>query len=487
MTDGAGSINLSLESFKGLLGKLVQYVIGFVGTIVFARILGPTGFGGFYFLLSIIFVADNPLSGVANALEKRISEADSSIDEAVGAVFGFHAVVYAILAVGLVVLGDLLAAQTNVDNAPLVFFLLFVSISLFRVFQIILSGSGYPALQIWNDTFRSVLTTPIQLVFILLSFGSAGMGYGLSAASFLTLPVAYYFVRIRPRLPSWETVESIWTFARYSIPGAVVNSAYSRLDLLLIGSLLTTAAAGQYETAYKLTKPAVLLSTAISPALLPKISNLHSRGENVAEQVTNALSFTSALAIPIFFGALAISETIVVTVYGGQYRAAATLLVGLALFQVFQTQYRVYGRTISAIDKPDLNVRVSVVTLTFNVVVGLALLVEFGALGVVVATVLAEGLRCLMSMIVLRRHVSGLPLVPRAVLAQVFAGGVMFLVVEKASDFVSASGWFDLVVLVSLGGGVYSLLLFVISPTLRVTIRSVVMDLIVGVLERTGL
>lgn len=478
MSDDAGAINLGLESFKGFLGKSVQYILGFVGTILFARILGPVSFGGFYFLLSLVYIADNPLRGLASALEKRVSETDSSRAEIVGGILLIHAVVYLILLVALTAFGEQLTARTNVDNAPLVFFLIFVSLNLFLVSQHILSGGGYPSLQIWNDTLRSILTTPLQLAFVLLGFGAAGMGYGLAAASFLTIPVAHYYVPVRPKIPSRETIFSVWRYARYSIPNGLVNTAYARVDVILIATILSTGAAGQYETAYKLTMPATLMSSAIAPALMPKVSNIHSAGEDVSEEISNAIAFTSALAVPIFFGALAIPQDIVVTVYGGEYRAAASLLVGLALYQLFNTQVTMYGRTVNALDMPDVNMRISFVTLAVNIVLGLLLIFELGALGIVVATVVAEVCRYLMYTYVIKHHQPTVRIFPRTIFEQVGAGVLMFITVELASNRIAVKGWLSLLLLVGLGATVYGVGLLAISPDLRVTLYSVYEDLI---------
>lgn len=476
MTEGARDISLGFESTKGFVGKLVQAALGFVGTIVFARVLGPTAFGGFYFLLSLVFVADKPLRGTATAISKRFSETKSPQEEIFGSVALFHGSAFLVAGVVLVVLTDVLARQTNVDDAALVFYLLLTSITLFDVVQELLAASGYPSLQIWNDTLRSLLTLPLQLGFVLLGLNAAGMGYGLATATFLTIVPAMYLVRLRPVKPSVETLKSLWEFARYSIPSAIVGTAYGQLDMLLLGFFLTTGAAGQYQIALKLTAPAIMLARSIAPALFPKISNLHSRGEGVGDEISNAVSFSSALAIPIFFGALAIPEALVVTVYGGEYRSAALLLVGLAAYQVVTTQALIYDRTVNAIDRPELNFRFSSITLVFNVALGLLLLHEIGALGVVIATVLSEVLRYLLFVFALRKELDELTVLPRTIFEQVAAGVVMFAVVEAASRYVVVRSWLDLVVLVGTGATVYGVVLLAISPGLRLTLRSVYAD-----------
>jgi O-antigen/teichoic acid export membrane protein len=445
--------------------------------MVFARIVGGTSFGGFYPLFLVVVLTQQPLVGVANSIEKRFSEVDSDRSEILGSVLLINALAFTLVGIGLWFTADMLAVRTSVTNAAFVFFALFVAKVLFMTFQEILSASGYPALQIWNDTLRSILTFPLQLLFVLGGFAAAGMGYGIAVASLLTIPVAIYFVQVPVKKPSRQVLDSIWEYARYSVPGAVVSTAYSRLDILLIGFVLSTGAAGQYEIAYKITTPALLISRAIAPALFPKVSNLNSRGKGIGAEISNTLAFTSILAIPIFFGALAIPESIVVTVYGAEYREAATLLIGLALYQVLQTQVRMYGRTIGGMDKPRLNLQLSTLTLTINVVVGIVLIFEYGPLGVVIGTVLAEFVRYLAYAVLIQKFVSDITILPRGLFEQVGAGGLMFVVVEAMSTQYTIEGWFSLLVVITVGATVYSIVLLGISQTFRTTLKFVYQNL----------
>lgn len=72
---GAGDMNLGLEVAKGFVAKMIQAVRGFVGAILFARILGPASFGGFYLLLSLVQLSDRPVQGIGtqrrNASRRR--------------------------------------------------------------------------------------------------------------------------------------------------------------------------------------------------------------------------------------------------------------------------------------------------------------------------------------------------------------------------------------------------------------------------------
>lgn len=472
----AGEMNLGLESLKGFTGKMFQAALGFIGTLIFARELGPTDFGGFYFLLSIVFIVDRPLRGFGQAIEKRYSEAGADKRQLAGGAVVATAVAVTITGFVVFSLGDLLVAKTNLEEAPAVFMSLMIAFGVFFPVQKMMGAEGWVSKQTWNDTLRSLLTLLLQFTLVALGYGAAGMGYGLAAATLLVVPVGFYFVRAWPTIPSVGTLRSLWSFARYSTVSSFVGKAYDRFDVLLLGTLLTTGAAGNYEVAFKLTVPATFLAGVIASGLMPKISNRRSKGQSVADDVSNAVSYASMLAIPLFFGALALPKVIVVTAYGAEYASAATFLIGLACYQILFSQTQVYQHALSGLDLPNIRMKVNVVTLAFNLVSGVALLYAFDAVGVVVATVLAELLRYLLSLLAVKGRISSVNALPKAFVEQTVAGVVMFAAVEAGQSSMHLQSWVNVIALVTAGAVVYGIVLLTISPGLRFTLLSVYED-----------
>lgn len=472
----ASDVSFGAEVTKGFLAKFLLAAIGFAGTIIFARILGPVSFGGFYLLYSVIQIAKLPLDGISDASKKRFSETHTDRQAIAGATWLAAVGVCVIAGLAAILAGPHLVAFTGLEGAPYLFVVLFVALALFTPFQGLLSGTGQISRTIWVDFLRSLLTTPLQLALILLGFGAAGMVYGLSVATALTIPVTLYFLRTVPNLPDRDTLRYIWSYARHSSISALLSRAYSRFDILLLGFLLTPAAAGQYEVALKLTLPAIFISEVAGEGLMPRVSNLDSKGRSVALDISNTLSFASILAIPMFFGALILSRPLVVTVYGPDYAQAANLLIGLALFRLFETQVSPLAQAINGLDRPDINVRVSGLALGVNIVLGIVLTLRMGPIGVVIATVVAEGIRYVSLATILRRQIPELDLLPRTLLEQLLAAVIMAGIVYTASRYVEVQSWLHLGVLLLTGATVYGGFLFVSSPTHRMTVVSILED-----------
>lgn len=472
-----GDTAFGLEISKGVVAKFSMAALGFVGSIIFARELGPAGYGAFYLILTLVNILDNPVTGWGNACKKRLTETDFPTDEALGS-----GIIGAVASAFIVLPGMYLFIEFvdifEIGGLFIPFCALYVSVSLFAVSYRILSGRANFSRAEWADTLRSVFTLPLQLLLVVvLGIGVAGMVYGLAAATLLTVPYVLYGLGVRPALPTKDTISSIRAYAKFSIPSAFVGTAQSRVDVLLLGALIaTTDAVGYYEVALKLTMPAIFIAGVMSSGLLGRVSNLLSRGKPVEEDVTNSLAYAGLLATPIFFGALAIPEPLLVTIYGGDFRPAVTFLAGLALYRLLSTQTTQLTSVVAGLDRPDVNMWLSAGVLVLNVILGYALLRAIGPVGVVIATIASECIMYLGSAYIVKRNLPGVQLAPRPLLEQLGAGVVMYVVVEQSYHITGVRSWIDLGLLLAIGGVTYFAILVAVSKELRFTVRGILSD-----------
>lgn len=469
----ATDVSLGGETVKATVAKFVMAMSGFVGTVVFARLLGPSSFGGFYLLLGLVKIADRPIHGWAIAAKKRFSEHDVQDEAVVGAQVVFVVVWLVVVGVASLFVAGWLRAYTGLAAASTLFLVLLVSEPLYEPFEKLLQGRGLIGVATWTDTFRSYLTLPLQLAFILAGFGTAGMVYGLAGATVASVPVLLYFLRTPPAVPSIALLRSLWEYAKYSIPSSFFGTIYGRFDVLFLGLVLTPTVAGHYEVAAKVTLPAAFVGSSVATGLMARVSANRSKGESVADDVSNSLAFASVLAVPIFFGALALPRSLIVTVYGGEYAPAATLMVGIAAYRVFKSQNAPLTQTVNGLNRPETTMRVSAYALAINVVLGAVLVYRIGAIGVVVATLVAELVRYGWLAAVVHRALPDVTLVPRTLLEQLGAGAVMWVVVSGVHVVTPVRSWLDLGVLLAVGAVTYGSILLLASGQLRHTIGSV--------------
>lgn len=469
MTD-ASEVDLSFEVGKGLIAKVVMAVIGFAGTILFARLLGASDFGGYYLLLMIAEMLKKPVDGWSVAAKKRYSELSSPKGEIIAGQMLLPLFLVVFAAVGAYPFRVAIADYTGIAHSYHVLVFLAGSLSLYSAFESILGATGLVGRQTGIDTFRSIITLALQVLFVWYGIGVLGMAYGLGLATLISVPLLFWSLDLRVNVPTASTLWSLARFAKDSIPYTFVSKAWDRYDIFLIGALLSPNIVGYYEVAYKLVVPATFVSGLIGSIMMSRTSNLASRGEDATADITNSLSFASLFAIPIFFGVLAIPEKLIVTAYGPEYRSAAVLLIGLALYQIFNTQSTVFGDIIAGLDRHNANLRISVLAFTVNIVLGYLLIHQYGALGVVVATVVASVVEYAAAAYLLTTFDT--PFMSKTVLQEVLAGVLMYIGLVPLSTAISIDSWYSLLLVIASGGLMYFAVLFSLSARVRAVVKS---------------
>jgi O-antigen/teichoic acid export membrane protein len=472
----ASDVSLGGETAKATLAKFTMAVAGFVGTIVFARVLGPVGIGGYYLLMTVIRLSNRPIGGLSGAVQKRLSETGFNIGEAL-TIVTFVAIAWTALNVSAAyLLRGRLEAFVGFDNAILAFGALLGTLNLFILYQGALSATGQIGWTRWMDAFRSYLTLPAQIALVWLGFGAAGMAYGEAiATAVLLVPLLHAVVGFSR--PTWGTARSLWKYAKYSIPNRYLSRAYSELDILILGVLLTETAAGHYGVAFRLSIPAMFIAMVASSGLFSRVSNLRSKGEPIAEDIHNTLSFTSLFAIPMLFGGAVLDRQLVVTLYGSEFGPAAPILTGLLVYQLIRTQSSPLEKVVGGLDRPNVVTRVYVLLLVANAVTGVLFTLWIGAIGVVIATILAETLRYAGLAVYLRQEGPRFSLFPRALIAQIFSGFLMAAVLVSLETTVQIDSWLVLGSLVGSGAVVYFTVLFAVSRRFRETVFGTLDDM----------
>lgn len=473
----AADISLGRETVLATAARLVMALGGFAGVVVFARVLDRSVFGGVYVIYGIVRVVDRPMVGFGGAGQKRISERDAVKHEALGAQLAFNVAWIGLVAFGALLLAGHLRSYTGLEAAPLFLIAILATQSVYETMDRHLKGRGMIGAVTWIDTLRSYLTLPLQVALVLLGYGAVGVVFGLVGATLLTLPLIAYYLQARPAIPSWTTLRSLWAYARYYIPTTALSTLTSELDILLLAWLLVPGIAGDYKVAWTATMPAIYLAQVASTGLMSKASGRSARGEDVTADVQNTAAYASVLAIPLFFGAVALSEQVVTTLFGGEYAAAAPLLIGLALFRVVSTQTLQLRSVIDGLDHPEITLRLTTLTLVLNLGLGVVLVLWIGPIGVVIATVVAEVVRYFGYLRALRSLLDGVRVITRPVVEQAVAGALMYAAVAVVHRGYPVQSWIDLLVLVGFGTAVYAVVLLAISDHLRLTIRNVVSEL----------
>lgn len=465
-------LDIGREALISVAAKFTMSAFGFVGVMIFARVLGNAGVGRYYTALAIALMLVRVSAGIGKAIKKRVSEVDTDPERYLGLGLAAHVVLVGVVTMVFVALSPALPVRGIGADDVLGVVLVFSGVGSFQILNRFYAGIGFPGKSFWLDTVRSVVTLAFQVALLWAGMEAFGILLGLALASFLTAGAVLVAAGVRPGLPSRETFEYTGKFARWSIPTSLVNDLYKRADPLIIWWFVGTGAVGFYETALRLVLPASQLTASISNPLEVKVSGQSSLGQDVREDVANAMTYAGLLGIPMFFGALALPDVLMRTFFGSGFGAGGEALVGIALFYVVYVYSIPMESALSGTDRPELAFRVSLVGLVVHIPVAVALAAQYGLLGVVGATLFAEVVM-FFGYQYLCRELFGGTIFPTPIAAQTASGLAMFAVIAEVREMVALNHWVPVIALVGLGAAVYFAVLTVASSHFRLTVGNV--------------
>lgn len=464
-------LSISRETFLSLGGKMIQAGLGFVGTVAFTRMLGNDGLGRYRTVLAAAFVILTVSDDIAGVIKKRVAEVESESTEYLILALLIHGGVTVVTIVGLSLGNSIAIPYFGSAELAAGVGLITAFVGFFSVLNNYQGGIGYPARSTWTDTLRSVLTLGAQVGLLIVGYQEFGVVVGLAVASLISGLFVWFSVRPSPVVPTVETARRTFTYARHSVPSSFINGLYQRADPLLINTFSGAGAVGFYSLAVQLTQPGTLFGSSIGSALTVKSSGVDSVGGDVRRDLVNSTSYIGLIAVPILFGAFAISDALMqADLFGTTYNnAPGVVLIGIALIQVLNTYQKPFTSAISGSDRPDIILRVNLFVALLYAPAAIGLGIVYGFFGVIAGTVIAEGVRLIAYQFVSTRLFGG-AVFPRPAGHQFLAGGVMFAVVEGLSRVTNPSRLTVLGLLISIGAVVYFSTLLVVSQHFRKTL-----------------
>lgn len=468
MAESAFDLNVGRETILSLIANFTGAIFGFAGVVIFARAFPVASFGSAYVLLAAVAVGHTITGGVGDAIAKRASEADVPTDRMLWVGLFAHTVYW--VTAGLTVFPLVLMVQPFGIERSLLWgaFVAFVGVGYFIIAGDALTGDGYPARTNWTDAVRSVLTFTIQVGFLLTGLGVESIPLGLGIASLVVAVGIIGWLAPRPKQPTREDFVSVYTFAVWSTPRNLLSRLYTRVVLFLLGTVSGGAAAARYKASRQLTVPSALSSSAFQAPLSVKISADASREQESEEQINFALAFLGLLPIPIFFGALALGNELVVTTYGPKYTGVGPILALVALGRIAGSYSTVLASVLYGNNYPAQLARIRFLQLLVLLVAAAVLYLPFGPLGIVGGFVFSQAVGLVTYAVMTRSYVGNIRPALKEIAIQTLAGAIMCGVVYGTElMLLTVTTAFDAGILVCLGGITYSIVVLSLSGRLR--------------------
>ncbi|HVS05601.1 MAG TPA: oligosaccharide flippase family protein [Candidatus Dormibacteraeota bacterium] len=369
-------------------GNTAARFLGLLFSVVAARLLLPAGYGIFAYALALATIAGMLVGNAQQGLSRALARSEGAPAEQ-NAHFTNWVVVVAI------VLGLSLAIALPLSYIA--------GLRGWLVVGVMANLVGLAVLQLYREAQRGLerygamvgvylLANVIQLLAIIgLAVGGQRspaaylIVYGLSSVVGLMpmqamAPLTLHFVR---DAVSRVRIQEIRKFISPLFLQTAFFSIWIGADLILVTRLMSSSSAGAYAAAKTVVNGLMLIATAITVPLVPRVANLPARA--VAEYVLRALRIVAVLTVPLVAFLVLFSRPLVSILFASGYAQAAAPLAILAIGMGLYALYTVLEWAWIARGRPAVDATATGAGMLTTVVAGLMLVPRAGLVGAAIA------------------------------------------------------------------------------------------------------
>jgi len=470
--------------------SVLAAALGFVGTVFFARTLGPEVIGIYATIVALVtWLQLGGKVGVPSALRKRLSEGEQrgAYLSAGTLVIGVASMVTIIaLRIFDTALESYIGEFSQYTDISIVWFLslLFALQVTYHTINAVLQGEHLVHVTGLLKPLRRGVITGAQMILVFgVGFGLLGLVVGHVVGLAVIALIGLWFVAIRFRWPARRHFVEIYEYAKYSWFGEVSSRTFSNADIIILSAFVAPDLVGIYSVAWALSSVLNLFGGAISSTVFPEISSVSAResAESAVGMIEDSVAFGGFLVIPGFVGGVLLAPDLF-RFYGIGFGRGADVLWLLLLSTLAYSYLSQFTTALGALDRPDLVFRVHVVFVLGNVALNLLLIPMIGWVGAGVASAVSTALGTGISYLLLTRRVPiDLPL--GEIGRQILAALVMGFVILSLYPFVrtitpDGSTLIVTIGLVGFGAVIYLGVLLLISAEFRsIILRNVPIEL----------
>ena len=368
------------KTLRGLSWSVVSQIgtqiLQFVFAIILARLLSPREFG----LIGMVMIFTGFAGlfsdlGLGSALVQKqgITEKHKS------SVFWLNIGIGALLTVAFVGGAPLLG---EFYDEPLL-----VPITMVFGINFFISGlsSVHKTLYRKKIDFKSLAIVQIVGTALASAIGiwMAYTGFGVwslvvkgLASSILSAILLWFLSPWRPRFTfDWEATKELMKFSLNLLGERSINYWVRRVDDLLIGKVLGSDALGLYTKAYGvMLLPTRQISGVVSSVMFPSLSTIQEDTEHVRRVFFRMTRTIALITFPMMLGLLAVSESFVIGVFGGQWSEMIPILQVFCVIGLLQSVGTLKGNLFLSQGRSDLMFRLGLFMkpiLITGIVVGL--------------------------------------------------------------------------------------------------------------------
>ncbi len=466
--------NIAKNTSYFTFALVLQKIISFSYFTLIARGLGPEDLGKYYFAISFttlfaIFID----FGIANILTREVAKKPNSAQKLLGGTLAIKLPLTIISWLAVFLFINLLGYSELVKQLVYLSSICMILDSFSLSFFSIIRGHH-------NLSYESVISVLFQVIVFIFGLGSLYLGKGLSwimlalvLASSIKFIYASLLLVMKWKLKLFPLFNKKYAISLFklSIPFgifAIFQRGYMYLDSIFLSLLAGDKYVGLYQVAFKMIFALQFLPLAFIATLYPAMSNywLNNR-QQLTITFERAINYLTIISLPISFGIIALADKIVLLFKSGFNEAILPLQISMAsltfIFLIFPV-----GSLLNACDKQKQNTIIMGVTLLVSIIMNLALIPHFQAVGASITLVFTSLFMFILSIIVAKKIINfKLSIILKIFFKSLFASLVMFFAVIYFKNSI------NIFILSAIGGSIYFIILFIIGGFKREDVLSI--------------
>lgn len=369
-------------------------IIGFIISLVLARMLSPAEIG--VFSMTIVFVNMAHIFrdfGIGTYLQQEHELTPQKIRAATGVVFTTSWV----LALGLYLASPWIGRWFAEPKMVPVMEVLAIGF-LFIPFGTVTTSLLAREFEAGKQAIVNVIATA---AFAVTCLGLAFLGFGTMSMAWANLAnivasgciLALMRPKNMPWLPSFRHWRNVLRFGIGTLLTNCMNSINNAIADILLGKLGNAALVGYFSRASSTMGIfGYIAGSTMNYGSISYIAQAHHRGEPLGPLLNRATSLVTAVAWPAFGLTYLLSREIIITLYGPQWLAAVPAISALAIASSIGIVFNYTSIALTAVGRPYLSAVPTFVVLITRVVFGVVLFnghIESFAWAICAATIAA--------------------------------------------------------------------------------------------------
>jgi lipopolysaccharide exporter len=212
-----------------------------------------------------------------------------------------------------------------------------------------------------GESFASVIGTIAAVVCAYNGFEIWSLIIGYLVKCIITTIIlvvsGWSLLEFTPKI-QFKSIKRYLHFGLNLMAGNIFNFINSRIDQILVGSLLGTQALGYYSMAFNLVlQPISKINPILTSIAFPVLTRFKSQPERLKAGYLNMLNLVATINAPLLFGVSAVAPLLIPLLLGEQWIPAIPIIQVLAIYAFIRSLGNAGGSLVLACGRADLSLR----------------------------------------------------------------------------------------------------------------------------------